>query len=139
MPAVDQPLAEAALRRRERVEVDARGVLVEPGRGLMFGFLDCDPDHVIDTLADLGGGACFNDARVEIERSASGADAAAVAARATRTALMTASVPDEVNRRRSIDGIAARIASPSSISSGCVAPRAKPFRAALATASTTAG
>ena len=50
-----------------------------------------------------------------------------VAARATRRALMTASVPDEVNRSRSIDGIARRIASPSSISSGFVAPRANPF------------
>ncbi len=59
--------------------------------------------------------------------------------RARRTALITASVPDEVNRSRSIDGMAVRMASPSSISRGCVAPSAKPLVAARVTASTTVG
>ncbi len=62
-----------------------------------------------------------------------------VAARASRTALITASVPDDVNRSRSIDGIAAVIASPSSTSAGCVAPSANPSSAAARTASTTDG
>ncbi len=53
MPAINQPAAEAPLLGSVQVEMNARGVLIEPGRGLMFGFLDCDPDHVIDALADL--------------------------------------------------------------------------------------
>ena len=52
---------------------------------------------------------------------------------------MTASVPDEVNRIRSMDGIAERIASPSSISAGFVAPRARPSATRLAIAAVTAG
>ena len=53
---------------------------------------------------------------------------------------MTASVPDDVNRSRSIDGIAARIASPSSISSGLVAPSASPIAdGSLTIASITVG
>ena len=52
---------------------------------------------------------------------------------------MTASVPEDTNRIRSIDGMAARIRSPSSTSRGDVAPRANPSRAASRTASTTAG
>ncbi len=52
---------------------------------------------------------------------------------------MAASVPEDVKRSRSIDGIAARIASPSSISPGDVAPSANPRRAARRTASTVAG
>ena len=52
---------------------------------------------------------------------------------------MTASVPDDTKRIRSIDGIAARIRSPSSTSRGPVAPSANPSRAASRTASTTAG
>ncbi len=62
-----------------------------------------------------------------------------MAPRASRSALIAASVPDDVNRSRSIDGSAARIASPSSISRGEVAPRAKPSSAAARTASTTSG
>ncbi len=52
---------------------------------------------------------------------------------------MTASVPDETKRSRWMDGIAARIRSPSSTSRGPVAPRANPSSAASRTASTTAG
>ena len=42
MSAVDQPAFEAALRRRKLIKVDARGVLTEPGRGLVFGLFDGD-------------------------------------------------------------------------------------------------
>ena len=38
--AVDQPLAEAALLGAVLVEMDARGVLIEPGRDLMLGLFD---------------------------------------------------------------------------------------------------
>jgi len=54
-------------------------------------------------------------------------------------ALMTASVPLEVNRSFSIDDIAARIRSARSISDGCVAPNGPPLRAADDTARTTTG
>ena len=62
-----------------------------------------------------------------------------MAPRARRTALIAASVPEEVKRIRSIEGIAARTSSPSSTSRGPVAPRAKPSSAASRTASITAG
>src|SRR5450759_3515349 len=62
-----------------------------------------------------------------------------VAPRASRTALIAASVPLEVKRRRSIEGIAARTSSPSSTSRGDVAPSANPSSAAARTASTTSG
>ena len=42
---------------------------------------------------------------------------------------MAASVPDEVKRMRSMDGIRSRIRSPSSTSSGLVAPSARPSSA----------
>ena len=53
-----------------------------------------------------------------------------VAARATRTALIAASVPELTKRTRSIDGISARTRSPSSTSSGLGAPKLVPRRAA---------
>ena len=52
VPAVDQPAAEAALRRGELVEMDARGVLIEPRRDLVLGLLDGDAVDVVDLLAD---------------------------------------------------------------------------------------
>jgi hypothetical protein len=59
-----------------------------------------------------------------------------VAARATRTALIAASVPELTKRMRSIEGISWRTRSPSSCSSGLGAPKLVPFRAAAATALT---
>ncbi len=53
-----------------------------------------------------------------------------VNARATRTALIAASVPELTKRTRSIDGISARTRSPSSCSSGLGAPKLVPSRAA---------
>ena len=60
-----------------------------------------------------------------------------VAARASRSALIVASVPELTRRTISIDGIAAMIISASSISPAVGAPNEKPFVAALFTASTT--
>jgi len=37
VPAIDQPAAEAALGLDELVEMDARGVLIEPRRDLVLG------------------------------------------------------------------------------------------------------
>src|ERR1700735_3751719 len=51
--AIDQALAEAALLGAVLVEVDARGVLIKPGRDLMLGFFDRVAVDVIDLLADL--------------------------------------------------------------------------------------
>ena len=59
-----------------------------------------------------------------------------VNARATRTALMAASVPELTKRTRSIDGISWRTRSPSSTSSGLGAPKLVPSLAAAATAFT---
>ena len=53
VPAVDQPPAETALAFGELVEMNARGVLIEPGRDLVLGLLDGDAVDVIDALADL--------------------------------------------------------------------------------------
>ena len=57
-----------------------------------------------------------------------------VAARATRTALIAASVPELTNRTRSSDGISARTFSPSATSSGLGAPKLVPLFAAAASA-----
>jgi hypothetical protein len=59
-----------------------------------------------------------------------------VAARATRTALIAASVPELTNRTRSSDGISARTRSARSTSSGLGAPKLVPRRAAAASAFT---
>jgi hypothetical protein len=59
-----------------------------------------------------------------------------VAARATRTALIAASVPELTKRTRSIDGISARTRSPSATSSGLGAPKLVPPRAAAVNAFT---
>ena len=59
-----------------------------------------------------------------------------MAARATRTALIAASVPELTKRTRSIAGINARTRSPSATSSGLGAPKLVPSRAAAATALT---
>src|SRR6266704_1598815 len=53
MPAVDQPPAEAALALDELVEMNARGVLIEPRRDLVLGFLDRHAVDMIDSLADF--------------------------------------------------------------------------------------
>ncbi len=51
MAAIDQSLAEAALLGAERIEVDARGVLIKPGRDLVLGLFDRIAVDVIDLLA----------------------------------------------------------------------------------------
>ena len=53
MAAIDQPAAEAALALGELVEVHARGVLIEPRRDLVLGFLDRHAVDMVDLLADL--------------------------------------------------------------------------------------
>jgi hypothetical protein len=53
-----------------------------------------------------------------------------VNARATRIALIAASVPELTNRTRSIDGTSVRTRSPSSCSSAVGAPKLVPSRAA---------
>src|SRR5215469_5752006 len=50
--AVDQAAAEAALRRRMLVEMDARGVLIEPRCDLMLGLFHGYAVDVVDLLAD---------------------------------------------------------------------------------------
>jgi hypothetical protein len=62
-----------------------------------------------------------------------------VAARATRIALMTASVPDEVIRSMSTLGIRWVTSSASSTSPAVAAPKVVPSAAASAIASSTAG
>src|SRR5262249_58191690 len=52
MPAVDQPPPEPPLALDELIEMNARGVLIKPGRDLVLGFLDRDAVDVIDPLAD---------------------------------------------------------------------------------------
>src|SRR5262245_40314187 len=52
MAAIDQTTAEPALRLGELVEMNARGVLIEPGRELMLRLLDRDAVDVVDLLAD---------------------------------------------------------------------------------------
>jgi hypothetical protein len=59
-----------------------------------------------------------------------------VKARATRTALIAASVPELTNRTRSIDGISVRTRSPSWCSSAVGAPKLVPRRAAAVMART---
>ncbi len=51
--AIDQPVAEPALLGAEQIEMDARRVLIEPGRDHMLGFFDGDAVDMIDALADL--------------------------------------------------------------------------------------
>ena len=51
--AVDDPPPEAAVLFRMLVEVHLGGVLVEPGRRHVLGFLDGHPVHMVDLLADL--------------------------------------------------------------------------------------
>src|SRR6516162_4315700 len=53
MPAVDQPSPEPPLALDELIEMNARRVLIKPGRDLMLGFLDRYPVDVIDPLADF--------------------------------------------------------------------------------------
>ena len=51
MPAIDQPAAEAALAFGILVEMDARGVLVEPGRHHVLGFFDRHAVDMVDSFA----------------------------------------------------------------------------------------
>ena len=51
--AIDQPAAEAAFALGELVEMDARGVLVEPCRDHVLGFLHGDAVDVVDFFPDL--------------------------------------------------------------------------------------
>ena len=53
MAAIDQPPAEAALLGGEQIEMDARGVLIEPRRDHVLGFFDGHAVDMIDLLADL--------------------------------------------------------------------------------------
>src|SRR5579884_1284804 len=53
MAAVDQALAESPLAFLEMVEMDARVVLIEPGRHRVFGFFDGDAVQVVDLVAGL--------------------------------------------------------------------------------------
>ena len=62
-----------------------------------------------------------------------------VNARATRIALITASVPDDTKRSFSMEGTACTINAASSASAAVDAPKLVPFPAATRTASTTAG
>ena len=62
-----------------------------------------------------------------------------VTPRATRTADIAASVPDETNRTFSIDGTAATTASAISISRTVGAPKLEPSSSASATAARTSG
>jgi hypothetical protein len=62
-----------------------------------------------------------------------------VAARASRTALIVASVPEEVMRSMSTDGIRAHTSSASSTSPAVGAPNVVPRAAASVTASITSG
>ena len=57
-----------------------------------------------------------------------------VAARASRTALIVASVPEFTNRTRSMDGTRRRTRAPSSTSRAVGAPKLVPRRAARASA-----
>ena len=59
-----------------------------------------------------------------------------VAARATRTALIVASVPELTKRIRSSDGISLRTRSPSCTSRGLGAPKLVPSRATAVSAFT---
>ena len=59
--------------------------------------------------------------------------------RASRTALMVASVPEFTNRTRSTGVIRAMISAANSVSPGVGAPNERPLAAARCTASTTAG
>src|SRR5712672_2891399 len=52
MPAVDQAPAEAAFRFGILIEMDARRVLVEPRRQLMFGFFDSDAVDMVNSFPD---------------------------------------------------------------------------------------
>ena len=62
-----------------------------------------------------------------------------VAARATRTALIAASVPEVQKRIRSIEGIRSRIIRASRTSARVVTPKGPPAERASCTAATTAG
>jgi hypothetical protein len=62
-----------------------------------------------------------------------------VAARASRTALIAASVPEETSRTSSSDGTASTSSSASSTSRSVEAPNVVPSRAAVITASTVSG
>src|SRR5471032_850565 len=53
MTAIDQPLAEAAFAFGEMVEMDTRGILIEPRRDHVFGVFNRDADDMIDLLAGL--------------------------------------------------------------------------------------
>src|ERR1700690_557032 len=52
MATVDQPPPEAALLGAELVEMDARGVLIEPRRDLMLGLFDRVAVDMVDLLAN---------------------------------------------------------------------------------------
>ena len=62
-----------------------------------------------------------------------------VAARASRSAVIAASVPDETSRTISTDGTALAISSASSTSRSVAVPKLVPSRAAAITASTVSG
>src|SRR5271166_5213058 len=51
VPAVDEPPAEPPLSLAELVEMNFGGVLVEPGRHLVLGFLDGDAVDMVDSFA----------------------------------------------------------------------------------------
>ena len=53
MAAIDQAAAEPPLPLRKLVEVNPRGILVEPRRKLMLGFFDRHPVDMVDPLARL--------------------------------------------------------------------------------------
>src|SRR5471030_1880795 len=53
MTAIDQAFPEAAFAFGEVIEMDARGILIEPRRDHVFGIFDRDTDDVIDLLAGL--------------------------------------------------------------------------------------
>ncbi len=62
-----------------------------------------------------------------------------VAARASRSALIVASVPEETSRTISIDGTASQISSASSTSARVETPKVVPSSAAAVTARTVSG
>ncbi len=51
MPAIDQAAAEAALAFRILIEMNLRGILIEPRRHHVFGFLDGDAVDMVDAFA----------------------------------------------------------------------------------------
>src|SRR6202041_2423788 len=53
MAAIDQPPAEPAFTFDKLIEMDARGILIEPGRHHMLGLFDGDAVDMVDALANL--------------------------------------------------------------------------------------